>query len=302
MIRGPVPAVHTPLDDAGESLRLDVVPGYLEHLRRQGAPAAYVCGSTGESLSLTVSERCRILEAWVEAAGPDLPIIAHVGSNALSDAIELARHAAGIGVAGISAMNPTFGRSRRVEDLVDFHARIADAGDATPYLIYEISTFGGVAFPASDVVETALKKVPTFAGMKFTSGDLLQLQLALDISGNEDLAIFFGSDEHLLAGLVLGCRAAIGSTYGYAPGPAKSVFEAFEDGDFESARVAQRIIARLVVPLLRLGVLRSGKALLSRVGVPVGPPRPPDRGLQPAELEELLLEIASLDIDGLGEG
>ena len=302
MLRGPVPAVHTPLDDAGESLRLDVIPAYLEHLRRAGAPAAYVCGSTGESLSLTVSERCRILEAWVEAAGSDLPIIAHVGSNALPDAIELARHAAGIGVAAISAMNPTFGRARKVEDLVDFHARIADAGDQTPYLVYEISAFGGVSFPAGEVVETALKKVPTFAGMKFTSGDLLQLQLALEVAEAEGLAIFFGSDEHLLAGLSLGCRAAIGSTYGYAPAPARAIFEAFERGDLQAARKAQRTIARLVLPLLRHGVLRTGKALLGQVGVSVGPPRSPESALEATELEAVLDEIASLGIQGLQTG
>ena len=85
MLRGPVPAVHTPLADDGESLKLEVIPDYLDFLQRRGAPAVYVCGSTGESLSLTVSERCRILEAWVDAAGPDLPIIAHVGSNALPE-------------------------------------------------------------------------------------------------------------------------------------------------------------------------------------------------------------------------
>ena len=302
LLRGPIPAVHTPLDHDGGSLRLEVVPGYLEHLRRTGAPAAYVCGSTGESLSLTVSERCRLLEAWVEAAGADLPIIAHVGSNALPDAIELAGHAAGMGVAAISAMNPTFGRARTVADLVDFHARIADAGDGTPYLVYEISAFGGVSFPAGEVVEASIKTVPAFAGMKFTSGDLLQLQLVLEIAEAEGLAIFFGSDEHLLAGLSLGCRAAIGSTYGYAPAPARAVFEAFERDDFTAARKAQRTIARLVLPLLRFGVLRTGKALLGKVGVPVGPPRSPECALQPRVLEAVLDEIAPLGIQGLEAG
>lgn len=302
MLRGPIPAVHTPLDDAGDSLRLDVIPAYLDHLRREGAPAAYVCGSTGESLSLTVPERCRILEAWVEAAGSNLPIIAHVGSNALPDAIELARHAARIGVSAISAMNPTFGRARTVADLVDFHARIADAGDGTPYLVYEISAFGGVSFPAGDVVRTSLERLPTFAGLKFTSGDLLQLQIALEIADREHLAIFFGSDEHLLAGLALGCRAAIGSTYGYAPAPARTVFEAFDRGDLQTARLAQRTIARLVTPLLRHGVLRTGKALLGRVGVPVGAPRSPESPLDADELAVVLEEIASLGIPGLRTG
>ncbi len=299
-LRGPIPAVHTPLDDTGDFLRLDVIPSYVEHLRRHEAPGVYVCGSTGESLALTVDERRRILEAWVEAAGADLPIIAHVGSNSLPDAIELARHAATLGVAAISAMNPTFGRSRNVGELVDFHARIAEAGGETPYLVYEIAAFGGVSFPASEVVESAIGRIPGFVGMKFTSGDLLQLQLAIEMADSHDLAIFFGSDEHLLAGLSLGCRAAIGSTYGYAPGPARAVFDAFERGELESARAAQRTIARLVIPLLRHGVLRTGKALLAEVGIAVGAPRSPERMLDRREVREVLEDLTHLGLEGLG--
>ena len=299
-LRGPIPAVHTPLDDAGDALRLDVIPSYVEHLRRHGAPAAYVCGSTGESLALTVDERRRVLEAWVDAAGTDLPIIAHVGSNALPDAIELARHASDVGVAAISAMNPTFGRSRNVGELVDFHARIAEAGGEAPYLVYEIQAFGGVSFPAGEVVEAAIARIPGFAGMKFTSGDLLQLQRAIEMADSHGLAIFFGRDEHLLAGLSLGCRAAIGSTYGYAPGPARAVFDAFEQGDLESARVAQRTIARLVIPLLRHGVLRTGKALLAEVGITAGAPRSPERMLDRREVQDVLDELLPLGLEGLG--
>lgn len=299
-IRGPVPAVHTPLDPAGESLRLEVIPIYVEHLRRHGAPAVYVCGSTGESLALEVDERRRVLDAWIAAAGPDLPIIAHVGTNALPDALELARHAATAGVAAISAMNPTFGRSRGRDELVDFHARIAEAGGDRPYLIYEIAAFGGVSFPASRVAEAAVTRIPTFTGMKFTSGDLLELQLLLDLGRRHDLAVFFGCDEHLLAGLALGCRAAIGSTYGYAPTPAQAVFEAFDRGDLPAAREAQLRLARLVSPLLRHGVLRTGKALLDRVGVPVGGPRAPESPLTIEEAAEVLSEIASLGLPGLG--
>ncbi len=298
-IRGPVPAVHTPLDRAGESLRLDAIPIYVEHLRRHDAPAVYVCGSTGESLALEVGERRRVLDAWIAAAGSDLPIIAHVGANALPDALELARHAATAGVAAISAMNPTFGRSRGADDLVDFHARVAEAGDDRPYLVYEIAAFGGATLSASRVAEVASARIPTFTGMKFTSGDLLELQLLLDLARRHDLAVFFGCDEHLLAGLSLGCQAAIGSTYGYAPTPARAVFEAFGRGDLSAAREAQLRIARLVSPLLRHGVLRTGKALLDRVGIPVGGPRGPESPLTTEELAEVLSEIASLGLPGL---
>ena len=297
-IRGPVAAVHTPFDDKGR-LSTKVIPAYAAHLRSSGIRTVYVCGSTGESLALSVAERRSTLEAWMSTSGEDLRVIAHVGSNAIPDCLELARHADSIGVDGISAMNPTFGRAADVGGLIKHHAQIAEAGGGRPYLIYEISAFGGVAFPASEVVATAIGRVPGFAGLKFTSSDLIQLQLSLELAATHGLQIFFGSDEQLLAGLVLGCTAAIGSTYGYAPEPAHAVFAAFERGDLNAARIAQRRIAKLVVPLLRHGVLRTGRTLLECAGIPIGPPRSPERRLDPTERATVLAELSPLGIRGL---
>lgn len=297
-IRGPVAAVHTPFDDKGR-LSTEVIPAYAAHLRGSGIRTVYVCGSTGESLALSVAERRSTLEAWMSTSGEDLRVIAHVGSNAIPDCLELARHADSIGVDGISAMNPTFGRAADVGGLIKHHAQIAEAGGGRPYLIYEISAFGGVAFPASEVVATAIGRVPGFAGLKFTSSDLIQLQLSLELAATHGLQIFFGSDEQLLAGLVLGCTAAIGSTYGYAPEPAHAVFAAFERGDLNAARIAQRRIAKLVVPLLRHGVLRTGRTLLECAGIPIGPPRSPERRLDPTERATVLAELSPLGIRGL---
>ena len=297
-LRGPIAAVHTPFDASG---RFDpgVVPDYAGHLLSAGITAVYVCGSTGESLALTTAERRSILETWAETAAGSIRIIAHVGSNALPESEELARHAHEVGVDAISAMNPTFGRARDVEGLVDHHARIAAAGEGRPYLVYEIAAFGGVSFPATEVIESAIPRIPGFAGLKFTSSDPIQLQLAVALAETHGLRIFFGADENLLAGLAAGCVAAIGSTYGYAAEPAHAVFRAFAEGDLRSARIAQRRIARLVVPLHRHGVLRTGRALLETVGVPIGPPRSPEKRLEPEALAAVLEEIKSLDIPGL---
>lgn len=288
--------------DALGAIRPEVIPAYADHLRATGASAVYVCGSTGESLALSVDERKRLLDGWMGAAGDDLVVIAHIGANSLADAVELATHADAVDAPVVSAMNPTFGRSRSVGELVAWHAGLAEAAGSRPYLIYEISAFGGVSFPASSVVENAIGRVPGFAGLKFTSGDLMQLQLAVELGETHGLSMFFGSDEHLLAGLALGCRAAIGSTYGYAPGPAKAVFEAFGRGDLDAARAAQRTIVRLVEPLLGHGVLRTGKALLETAGVPIGPPRAPERGLDADELGVVLGALEGLGIAGFERG
>ncbi len=303
-LTGPIAAVHTPLDSDGR-VATGVVQRHAAHLRGAGVGAVYVCGSTGESLALTASERATMLEAWLAAfaakgdvatGGANGLVLAHVGANALPEARELARHAGQSGAHAISAMHPTFGRARTLEAIVAHHARIAEMAPDTPYIVYELAGTGAPVFPASALVAEAARRIPTFAGIKYTSGDLLELGLALELAEAGGQQLFFGTDEHLLAGLALGCRAAIGSTYSYAPSLGRAVFDAFAAGDLPRARTAQRRLARLVRPLLRHGVLRTGKFLLETAGVPVGAPRSPETALDADERAAVLAEVMPLGI------
>ena len=299
-LTGLVAAVYTPMDEHG-AIQPEVVPAQAKWFAEQEIRGVYVCGSTGESLSLSVSERCRILDAWVgDGHRPEL-VIAHVGANAITDAVELATHATACKVDAVSAMQPTFARPRRVTDLVDHHARIAEAAGDRPYLLYDFPPAGGVRFPMSEVLAEASRRIPTLAGVKFTTGDLLQLQLTMDIATEHDLQVLFGHDEILLAGLTFGCRCAIGSTYNYAPSLYQSVLEAFDRGDLAAARAAQLRSAQLVEVLLEFGVLRTGKALFNSLGIPVGSPRGPEPALSIEEHDQVLARILHLNIPGLSE-
>lgn len=295
-LTGPIAAVHTPLDAHGD-LALAVVPRHAAHLAAGGVRAVYACGSTGESLALTAAERTAVLEAWVAAYTPmGGRVIAHIGANALPEARALARHAHAAGACAISAMHPTFGRARTLEAIVAHHARIAEMAPGVPYIVYELAGSGAPVFPASALVTEAARRIPTFAGVKYTSGDLLELGLALELAQAHGHQIFFGTDEHLLAGLALGCRAAIGSTYSYAPSIARAVCDAFAAGDLARARLEQRRLARMVRPLLRHGVLRTGKFLLETAGVPIGPPRSPETALDASERAAVLAEVLPLGV------
>lgn len=299
-LKGLVAAVYTPMDEHG-AIRPEVVPAQAKWFAEQKIEGVYICGSTGESLSLSVSERCRILDAWVaDGSRPEL-VIAHVGANAITDAVELATHATACNVDAVSAMQPTFARPRRVTDLVDHHARIAEAAGDRPYLLYDFPPAGGVRFPMSEVLAEASRRIPTLAGVKFTTGDLLQLQLTMEIALEHDLQVLFGHDEILLAGLTFGCRCAIGSTYNYAPSIYREVLEAFDRGDIASARAAQLRSAQLVEVLLEFGVLRTGKALFNRLGIPVGPPRGPEPVLTNEEMSRVMERIGRLDLPHLAD-
>ena len=94
-------AVVTEFDASGAASTKNV-DRYAAHLRREGCVGVFVCGTSGESMSLSVGERERLAEAWAASgARHGLRVIVHVGCDALLDAERLARHAAALGVAGV---------------------------------------------------------------------------------------------------------------------------------------------------------------------------------------------------------
>src|SRR4051794_5518187 len=94
--RGLVAAPFTPFH-ADRSLNLEAIAGYARLLRANRVAAAFVCGTTGEGLSLTVDERRQVAERWLQVSEARLPIIVHVGHTCLDDARALAAHAQQIG-------------------------------------------------------------------------------------------------------------------------------------------------------------------------------------------------------------
>eukprot|EP00759_Apiculatamorpha_spiralis_P002476 PhF_6_TR10980/c0_g1_i2/m.17743/K01639/E4.1.3.3, nanA, NPL; N-acetylneuraminate lyase len=93
------------------TVNYNVIPLLAQSLVSQSVDGAFLCGTTGESLSLTIEERKAIATTWkqtVTAQKLPLQIIVHVGAESLSDAIALAQHAAAIGITTIATMPPTF--------------------------------------------------------------------------------------------------------------------------------------------------------------------------------------------------
>jgi N-acetylneuraminate lyase len=164
---------------------------------------------------------------------------------------------------------------------------------ASPFFYYDIPDWTGVRIPIEDVIALSLEQVPTFSGVKFTSDDMVGLQRSFDIPGDHQM--LFGRDEQLLAGLVMGCRAAVGSTYNYAASIYHEVIGALARGDLARARQAQRRSADLVRVLERFGGLRAGKAIMAMLGVDCGPVRSPLKPLTVAETNDLARHLAQFD-------
>ena len=152
-----------------------------------------------------------------------------------------------------------------------------------------------MTFRSSEILSTFAEKIPTLAGIKYTSNDLADFARCIAIAST-NFKLFWGCDEALLAGLVLGAHGAIGSTYNFAALQAKEVIDAFQKNDFATAREAQLKVIHIVDILARHGYLPASKALMGILGVDCGSVRSPLRPLDHDQVEKLRKQVSTLGL------
>ncbi len=294
-LSGLVAAPHTAMRADG-SVNLEAIEKQAARLIADGVSGAFICGSTGEGLSLTTPERRQVAERWRKAIGrAPLKLIVHAGHNSVEEAKSLAAHAREIGADAVSVMAPCYFKPATVEDLVDFCAPIAAECSSLPFYFYDIPALTGVELSMVELLWKTDGHIPNLAGIKFTSTNLMSLQECLAFEGGR-FNILFGCDEMLLSALALGVPGAVGSTYNYCAPLYHKIIAAYRSGDLDAAQALQMKSVRLVEVLIQHGVLAAGKAIMSLVGVDCGPVRPPVRRLTEEQKTRLFRQVEALGI------
>jgi N-acetylneuraminate lyase len=293
-LSGLIPACHTPFARDGR-LNLAMVPRQAELFRQSGIRSVFIAGTTGEWASLTLDERKALCDRWVEVAGDAMRIAVHVGHNCLADAIALTTHARQAGAAAVATVAPSYFKPATIPDLIEFCIPIAAEAEPLPFYFYDIPGMTNVQLPMSEFLHEARFRIPNLRGLKFSHTDVVELQACVHLDGGA-FDVLFGCDEALLAGLCLGVRGAVGSTYNFAAPHYQRLIRAFESGDLDAARGVQLQALELIKTLGQFSHLAASKAVMAMLGVDCGPVRPPLRNLSPAQVAELADRLASLSI------
>jgi N-acetylneuraminate lyase len=293
--RGLVAAPFTPFH-ADLSVNLDDIPAYARLLRQNGVAAAFICGTTGEGLSLTQAERMRVAEAWMKVADDALRVIVHVGHNCLTDAQELTRHAAQIGAHAVGAFSPSFFRPRDHDELVDWCEQLAGAAPTLPFYYYNIPSMTGVKLKVEPFLAKAAPRIPSLAGVKYTYEDLEDFEACVRFE-NGRYDILFGRDELLMEGWASGALGAVGSTYNYAAPLYLKILEHAQAGRTAEARKLQDKAIRMIELCGSAGVTHQAatKAMMAWHGVDCGPMRLPVRSITPNQLAALRGKLEQID-------
>lgn len=243
-LNGLIAATYTPIGNDNH-VRVEQIAPMVEYLLTNGVKGLYVCGSTGEGMSLTTEERRTVAQAYVNATAGRVPVIVQVGHNSLEESRQLASHAYSIGADGISATCPSYFKITSVESLVTSMSEVASGAPPLPFYYYHIPILTGSSLDMVEFLEMASGRIPNLVGLKFTDSKLHEFQRCLEFDqGRFD--VIWGLDEMLLGALTTGAKTAIGSTYNIVAPLYLAIMEAFEEGDLVEARRLQSIAITII--------------------------------------------------------
>ena len=262
-LQGLVAAPFTPMYEDG-SMNLSLIPRYYEMLVANGVTGAFICGSTGEGVSLTTHEKMAVAEAWASCtnSNPDFKVMTLVGGTSLADGRALAKHAKDTGLYAVSFTAPFYFKPATVSQLAECCKAIADEVPDMPFYYYHIPVLTGVDFSMIGLLEAVDGLVPNFAGVKYTHEDFMDFLSCLHYQ-NGKYDMLWGRDENMLPALALGTKGAVGSTFNYAAPLYYELIEAFNNGDLRKAQNLQQQSIDMIRLLGKYGGIATGKALIA---------------------------------------
>ena len=269
-----ITAMVTPFSSDG-SLNLDAVRSLARHLVDHGSDGLVVCGTTGESPTLSHAEKLALFEAVVGEVGDRASVIAGTGTYDTAESITLTREAGAIGVDACLVVTPYYSRPPQ-NGLIAHFTAVADAS-SVPLILYDIPGRTGRRIERPTMVELSRhERIVAVKDAVGDAGETAKLRAELDEAGSNDFDIYSGDDPLLLPHLAAGALGIISVCSHLVGRQIKQVFAAWADGKVDEA---QRVYAELL-PLMQtiMGVTASPipvKAAANMIGLDVGEPRLP---------------------------
>ena len=213
-----------------EKLR-ELVEFHVEHK----TDAIIVCGTSGESSTLTVEEHLECIAVVAEQANGRIPVIAGTGSNDTTTAIELSQEAEKCGVDGLLIVTPYYNKCTQ-NGLIQHYTKIAESV-SIPIIMYNVPSRTGTNILPATAVKLA-KEVENIVAIKEASGNISQVAELAHLA-NGCIDIYSGNDDQILPLMSLGGIGVISVTANIIPDDTHDLCAKFFEGDTEGSRELQ---------------------------------------------------------------
>lgn len=285
MFKGSGVALITPFKEDG-GVDYDRLRQLLEWQIQNQTDAIIICGTTGESATMSDAERRSVIKFTVDVVAKRIKVIAGTGSNNAAYALELSQYCESVGVDGLLVVTPYYNKATDL-GLRRYYEMIANAVHL-PIILYNVPGRTGVNLKPSVVKE--LSEIPTIIGIKEASGDISQVAEIARLCG-KDFFIYSGNDDMIVPVLSLGGQGVISVLANLLPKKTHELVDAYLTGSVVKSRELQLEVNGLVHALFSEVNPIPVKTAMNLMGMNVGGLRLPLTEMEAEHVEKLKDEM-----------
>ena len=268
LFTGVATALATPFDDKGVNVK--EFSRFIEFQINAGVNALVVCGTTGESSTMTKVEKVQAIKCALSTSKKRVPVIVGTGSNNTLATIEMSILAEELGADGLLIVTPYYNKTTQ-NGLIEHYKAIANSVNI-PIILYNVPSRTGMNILPETCFE--LSKVDNIVGIKEASGNISQVAKIAQLCGN-DFSIYSGNDDQILPILSLGGKGVISVLSNIKPELTCKITNSFFENNIATSRNEQLNALPLINALFAETNPIPIKYAINCIGYDFGTPRLP---------------------------
>lgn len=285
IFKGAAVAIVTPMREDG-SVNYEKLAEIIEYQIAGGTDAIVICGTTGESSTLTHEEHIQVIRYCIERVAKRVPVIAGTGSNCTETAVYLSREAEQAGADALLLVTPYYNKATQ-KGLITHYTKIAESV-SLPIILYNVPSRTGCNI-LPKTAAALVRDVENIVGIKEASGNISQVAELMHLTGGK-IELYSGNDDQVVPLLSLGGLGVISVVSNVAPRYMHELVTSYLEGDTEKSRRMQLDVLPLCHALFCEVNPIPVKAAMNLQGKEVGPLRLPLTEMEP-ENKEILKNV-----------
>lgn len=292
IFQGAATAIVTPFTESGE-INFPKLKELLDYQIANHIDAIVICGTTGESSTLTHEEHLEAIRFTIDHVAGRVPVIAGTGSNCTETAIYLSKEAEKYGADALLLVTPYYNKATQ-KGLIAHYTAVANAVKL-PIIMYNVPSRTGCNILPQTAAEL-VRNVENIVGIKEASGNISQVAKLMQLTeGNIEL--YSGNDDQVVPLMALGGLGVISVLSNIAPRETHNMAAKFLEGDAAGSREIQLRAIPLVDQLFCEVNPIPVKAALNMMGMEAGPLRMPLTEMEPEHRENLKKAMIDFGIE-----
>lgn len=285
-------AIVTPFHEDG-SVNYEAFEKQIELQIAGGTDAIIVCGTTGESSTLTHEEHLEVIRFCIEKVNKRIPVVAGTGSNCTQTAIYLSQEAEKAGADGLLLVTPYYNKCTQ-KGLYEHFKMVAESVNI-PIILYNIPGRTGGVLIQPETVVSLCRDVKNIVGVKDATGNISGVAKVLQLA-NGDVDLYSGNDDQIVPILSLGGKGVISVLSNVAPKQTHDICQLYFDGKVkESAQLQLKALPVIDGLFCEVNPIPVKKAM-NLMGLNAGPLRRPLTEMEDEHAEKLAAAMKEFGI------